>query len=287
MSRSMTRASNRAEQSMPKHQQYGWRSQSDQGELRMVEKFLLRVDDSYQRQASENRIAHIARDFSWPAFGVVLVSLRDDGSLFVFDGQHRVLASRRREDIQELPCLVFRFSNLSKEAQAFIDANTVRGPVSALQKFKSRTCAEDSDVLAIRAIVGDFGYEVPESMSNRAGKLIYCVDALEKVYGRGADHMRRVLKVVDSVCVDEPPRGMLVVALSHIDQHLHKHHSSSILRTDVVEKIVKIGSRGLIRAGSGMAELMGKGGEKVYASGIVIAINKQKRSKRIAPIFSA
>lgn len=90
---------------LDKVQRYGWTMQDKQGEQRQINKNLLLVNDDYQRTASASKILEIASEWSWIGCGVIIVAKRD-GSYWVIDGQHRVLAAKRRSDIKEMPCLV-------------------------------------------------------------------------------------------------------------------------------------------------------------------------------------
>lgn len=261
---------------------YGWGAAKDEGVPMKLHKQLLKVDPTYQREANQARVRHIAKHFNWPAFGVILVAARH-GVYYVYDGQHRVMAAMKRDDVQDLPCLVFDFDDLSEEAQAFIDTNTARGPMRALQRFKSRLVAHDADAMSIEAALQRHGWRLTVG----GGKgTISCIQAVESVYKRGGDHCNRVLGVVKAVCGDEPPNGKLVRALSYLDMHMDRKHRDTIERRDVVDKLVALGQAALMRSARGMADALGRtGGERVHAAGIVNAINSGKRSKRIANVI--
>jgi len=98
----------------------------EKGKASYLSKDVLQFDTSYQRPEITAFVWHIARNFSWKLFGTVSVSQRINGEYFVFDGQHRVLAARLRDDIDNIPCLVFNLDGVSEEAEAFLDLNTER-----------------------------------------------------------------------------------------------------------------------------------------------------------------
>ena len=104
-----------------KVERYNWKMQDSPGALRMVKKGDLQVDHTYQRNANEMKLIAIAKDWSWIACGAIVVADRE-GVLFVVDGQHRVLAARKRSDIAELPCLVFKTHEAKQEAKGFLAA---------------------------------------------------------------------------------------------------------------------------------------------------------------------
>jgi hypothetical protein len=102
----------------------------------------LKVDHSYQREEGNDRIIlAIARNFSWEAFGSLVVMERHNGERFVVDGQQRLLAARRRGDTRMVPCVVFMSDGREHEARAFISLNVNRSHVSAAAKFSAAVMA--------------------------------------------------------------------------------------------------------------------------------------------------
>lgn len=263
---------------------YGWTEPGAGGVFERIPKGELKVDSNYQRGASNKRVNEIASNFSWAAFGVILVARRRDGELCVFDGQHRALAAVKRDDVDRLPCLVFEFDELTEEAQAFVLANTCRGPVRALARFKARLQAEDNDALAIREVVEACGYTIPEKPTGRKGELA-CIGAVEEVAKRGASHLFRVLSLCAELYGHQPPHSRLVKTLSYLDQHIAKTSGDNLDRLDIREKLLALGENALQNAASNAAELCNKGGERIWAAGIIGAFNKGKRTKKIAEIL--
>jgi hypothetical protein len=86
---------------------YGWTVTDEPGVLRMLHKDHLLVPAEYQRDANEDKVRKIASEWSWLSFGAVIVGHRG-GKYYTIDGQHRVLAAKRRSDVGEVPCVVFK-----------------------------------------------------------------------------------------------------------------------------------------------------------------------------------
>src|SRR5688572_26571882 len=61
-------------------------------ETRRVAVSTLNIDPAIQRQLDRRRVERIANDLNVDAIGVITVSQREGGSLFVVDGMHRVEA---------------------------------------------------------------------------------------------------------------------------------------------------------------------------------------------------
>jgi hypothetical protein len=67
---------------MAKTEKFGWAKIPDaQGTLAYLDKRVIGVDEEYQRELSNLRVIPISRNFSWMAFGVLMVAQREDGSL--------------------------------------------------------------------------------------------------------------------------------------------------------------------------------------------------------------
>ena len=70
----------------------------------------LHIDPTYQRSIdtapSQTLIRRIAVHWDWGLCQPLTVAKRDDGMLYVIDGQHRLAAAKARHDIYDLPCVV-------------------------------------------------------------------------------------------------------------------------------------------------------------------------------------
>lgn len=118
---------------------------------------MLSVDAAYQRSTdndpSRRLIASITAKFDWRLCMPLVVSRRADDKLVIIDGQHRWLAACNRDDIDSLPCCLFRYKNMQEEARMFIVANRARKPISRLDDFFAAVAAGDEDALEIQQLV--------------------------------------------------------------------------------------------------------------------------------------
>ncbi len=133
------------------------------GEFLWIPKEELNLDISYQREIdSAQRVKDIASKFQWALFGVLIVSY-NDGGYFVIDGGHRLRGAFRRDDIKELPCIVFCFNDPAEEARIFYYFNNKRKNVSAFDNHKAALRGEGKwheSKIAIKAenMVKKYGY---------------------------------------------------------------------------------------------------------------------------------
>jgi hypothetical protein len=129
-----------------------------------IHKHDLNIDHTYQREnVIISKVQQIQASWSWIGCGTILVALRHDGSYWVMDGQHRVLAARNRSDIDELPCLVFAVESKTDEAAGFLVANTQRKPVTAIAKYKAMVLTNDPTAMAVDEVLRRLGLEVADT----------------------------------------------------------------------------------------------------------------------------
>lgn len=126
---------------LSKVERYGWKTAEGMGVMRLIDKRELRVDHVYQRdENNEDKILAMARNWSWLACGALIVGHRS-GLYYVIDGQNRWAASMKRQDIANLPCVVFEVADVADEARGFLAANTLRKGLSSVDRLKPRKVA--------------------------------------------------------------------------------------------------------------------------------------------------
>lgn len=132
----------------------------------------------YQRDHDERKVIKIVAEFDEDSFGVVTVSRRTDGGLYVIDGQHRYLAALKM-DLPLIPIRIIEGLTENEEADRFLKLNATK-QVSAVDKFKAQVVARYDDQVNINKIVKSFGWAVD---SSKRDGVVSAVKALEYVYG--------------------------------------------------------------------------------------------------------
>lgn len=152
-----------------------------------IEPALLTVDHDVQRPLDTVRVAQIAADFEPEAFGVIHLSQRDDGSVIILDGQHRVAAANVIGR-GEVPVEAVIWTGLSKaeEAAMFRRLNNTR-QVQILDRFRIRIVEGDPTACKLNALLEQHGWTI-----RKAGAIgsFFAVAALEKLYNakEGGDY---------------------------------------------------------------------------------------------------
>jgi hypothetical protein len=142
------------------------REQCDPGpvpELLWLDPAELVVDDQYQRMLTVSRgsaqVRKIVREFSWRAFGALVVSAGADGRYAVLDGQHRAAAALSHGAIGRVPCVLVT-GGVPEQARAFARINSDRRRLDQAQTFHALVAAGDARAVALKALLDEAGVAV-------------------------------------------------------------------------------------------------------------------------------
>lgn len=255
-----------------KVERYNWKLQDKPGVQRMVKKGDLHVDHTYQRNANETKLMAIARDWSWIACGSIVVADRE-GVLFVVDGQHRVLAARKRGDITDLPCLVFKTHEARQEAKGFLAAQTLRKPITSVEKFRALVTIEDPAALVVQDLLASAGKTPGEGVSTGTVK---CVGILVSLARDDATALRKIWPLIVAVSEGQQIHQRVVEGLAYISKRMPD--GTSLMDKEWQKRVLKVGGVGLLTAAAKAAAYYARGGPKVWATGMIEAINKGHRN---------
>lgn len=258
---------------LTKVERYKWKMQDTPGALRWVKKGDLQVDHTYQRNANEMKLIAIAKDWSWVACGAIVVADRE-GVLFVVDGQHRVLAARKRSDIAELPCLVFKTHEVKQEAKGFLVAQTQRRPVTSVEKFRALVVVEDRAALLVQELLDQAGKVPGNGMSPGSVK---CVGALLRWANDDAATLCSVWPLIVAVSSGQVIHRRIVDGLMYIAKRMPT--GSSLTDREWQKRVLKVGVTGLLDGAAKAGAYYAFGGMKVWAAGMVEAINRGHRNR--------
>lgn len=134
----------------------------------------LDIDPAYQRSietgASKSLIRKIAQFWNWDLCQPLVVSRREDGKLYVIDGQHRWEAAKLRGDIDQIPCVVVSYQNAADEAASFVQLNQQRRPLQKLEIFAAAVASEDPESIEIREAIEGAGLTLAKHSNYTAWK---------------------------------------------------------------------------------------------------------------------
>jgi hypothetical protein len=120
----------------------------------------------YQRPISRAHVNKIVQQFDERLLGLPVVSVRDNGSCFVVDGQHRV-AALARLGIPTVECQVLRESDTKSEATLFVKVNTTKKGLSGVDKFFGLIEARNEAALSCNKLFRKYGWELVRGSTTR------------------------------------------------------------------------------------------------------------------------
>lgn len=263
---------------MAKEDRYKWRKDTKPGQMEWIHKDKLLIDPSYQRKATEGHYLKIAARWCWPAVGALVVVKREDGSLYVVDGQHRKMAADRRTDISVLPCLVFDSKDLTsdpgerqREARIFLESNMGRKAVSAVAKYRTALALNDPGALLAQKLVQDAGRVVDDSKSN--SNTLRCIARLLFWVKEDPERLQRLWPCLVKTAAGQCFSEILLDGVMYLDAH---NSSGPQLSAKWLLRIEEAGQKNLVAGAQRAAMTYARGGAKVWASGMLDVLNYKK-----------
>jgi hypothetical protein len=136
-----------------------------------VELSKIEVDSSYQLPLVPDRVRAIVDDFRPNLFQAVTVNIRDNGRMFLIDGQNRAEAAKLM-GFTHVQAWVYRGLTQAQEAIFFLDVNTKRrGYIKAIPRHFAELMALDPRAIAIQAIVDEFGHTLTQTPSKNVASI--------------------------------------------------------------------------------------------------------------------
>lgn len=254
---------------------YKWVKAGDPGEVVWMPPADLHADDAYQRAANQTKVKGIAASFSWPAFGVIIGVRRKDGTVYTVDGWHRVLAARKRADVAKVPVIVFDMDDTTEEARAFLGANTLRKPLTSIEKFKAMVMSGNAAAQMVDDLMTRHG-RFPYNGDKPGG--IHCVGKLLALAEGEPDRLRTLWPLMMSLSADRSLQEKIVGALMYLERNAID--GSTLTDPLWSKKLLRIGAVEMTIAATRMASAYAGGGDKVWAHGVLRLLNKGQKSRR-------
>lgn len=142
----------------------------------------LRSEGGYARPLNPRRLAKMVKDFDQTAVGVLLLSMRNDGSFAIIDGQHR-RAAAMEHGITHMDAYVYIDLTIEDEARKYRQFGETFNQ-SARDRYLAALVEGDPIALEIDRIVRATGLHVP----NYEGQTDGGVQAVEALYRVHAEH---------------------------------------------------------------------------------------------------
>lgn len=164
----------------------------------------LHIDESYQRPL-QNHVKIIARDWNPTKCDPLKINFREDGNLYVWDGQHRLEAARLR-GIKYLLCDITVGLAQEQEAELFgCQGMGIKKP-DPYDIFKANVCAGEEIDTAIKNMCDNYNLLV--SRNNKKAGNLSCLTLARDIFKRGdKEYFEWVLELLHKARWNEFPQS--------------------------------------------------------------------------------
>lgn len=243
------------------------------GEMVWLPKGDLKVDKTYQRPVNPRAVHRISANWNWVACGVLIVSLRSDGTYYIVDGQHRWEAAKKLDNVTNVACLVFELNNVIDEASGFLAANTERQVPLMIHRFNALVAIKDRVALVADELIRSSG----RTLRRQTGKqYISCVGDLMRCLRSDKTTVYHIWPLIVELTREQTLPGTLVKGMFYLERKMPTGYSLNDRTTR--ERVLRTGADAMNKAILEVASFEGKRGEKQCAMGILRAINKGSRN---------
>jgi len=197
----------------------------------------LHIDTTYQRPLSPAKVQVIVESFSMDLVGLLFVSRRTDGTLWVCDGQHRLGAiATRHEDYA--PCRVFTGLTIAQEARIFTITNTARKNPDANSIFKARLASGDAEAVRLKELVEQCGFTVQTTNGGTRvdANSIWAVNALYDIMRQGGEELLVYVLTLIRECWPDEPEAVRAEVLLGI-KTFHNDYKQKYTRQEFIYKL--------------------------------------------------
>lgn len=117
---------------------------------------LLEIHPDIQRILAPEHYGAIARDWNTEKCAPLTVSLQEDGTFYIIDGQHRFMAARSI-GVSTLPCRIFKNLTPDKEAEMFYKQNENNKRLTPRDTLRARLFINEPVAESLQAICREYG----------------------------------------------------------------------------------------------------------------------------------
>ncbi len=162
------------------------------------------VNPIYARACSPRHVTQIVNNFDPRKIGTIVVCDIGDNKYEIIDGQHRVEACKRLKH-EWIEVHVLENMSLEERAEFYHSFNTLRKPLSSIEKFKARLIEGDGESVAIHEICKRVGMQImgiDTTIKQTVFPVTRSIDKLIKIYSMGL--LDRTVRILYNAYDNEP-----------------------------------------------------------------------------------
>jgi hypothetical protein len=242
----------------------------------------LRFDADYQRALGALHLKTMEANFDPRGLGIIAVSERPDGHLYVIDGHHRCVICKKC-GVADMRAEVFRGLSLEDEAGLFLLRNFFRA-VTPAAKYKARIIVKEPQALAIKAAVEKAGFILDPSRQ-AGGEVIAGVSKLDSIYeSYGTDAIVSILNIIRTAWpIDKHSRESSMIGGLAAFMHMYP----GVKPAELARKLEKPDSQEVLSKRRTYMRELATSGDTACARSIWIHYNKNRQSKRLPNYFDS
>lgn len=152
-------------------------------EYKAVNPNMILVDPLCQRELNQKKVDKIVCEWNYDLVNEPKISLRSDGTMYVFNGQHTTAAHKIHEG-KDTPiiCKVYRGLTWEDEKELFLKQNGISSDPTTFEKLRARFNAGDQDVRGMVECAAKAGVQVTFKTRGDAFARCIAVSALFTMY---------------------------------------------------------------------------------------------------------
>ena len=248
----------------------------------------LSVDPTVQRVEGldHKRVNDMAKDFDPRLLGTITVSLRENGSMIVLDGWHRIEAAKIAGYEEHVFATVYEGLTVEQEREIFVGVNASK-QVSAVTKFVMRVGYEEPVAVALNNVLQAHGWRVGAGSSDG---VFSAVVALEQIFRNGAkmlpngehlDLVHRTIKTITAAWGYESAgaSALMVKGIAKV----YAVYGDDISQHDLIESLSRETPMIWTSRIRNTADIQKTAVDQTAAFVFVMGYNKGKRTKGIEP----
>lgn len=240
----------------------------------------LDVDDLYQRQIKDPRIKNIVKHWNPDLVNPPKVSLRADGSMYIFDGQHTAVAYKIHEgEDSQILCKVYRGLTWQEEVELFL---AQEGPdkrsLTTNERLRAMYNSNNEQVRSMVKAAELAGVRVDFGTSQAINK-VTAISTLFKVYKRLSREQYIDMLIVLREAWGGSPEGFSRELLVGMADFFKAYYTQFKLK-DLVKSLSKVSPVQIVREGKSIGTA-----SSTYARIILRVYNSGRSTNRLPDLL--
>lgn len=237
---------------------------------------LLKVDQKYQRETELKAVKKIVKNWDEMLVNPPKVSSREDGSYYVFDGQHTVAAWIEVHGDEPIICRVYTGLTESQEKDLFVKQNGVVTNVKSREKLRAEYNFDNPEITDMVKCAMLLGLTVKFDTPTNGDNVINAVECLNSIYKRlGRDNFINVLTVIKNTWNGE--KSSLTRGILSGVAFIYEHFNERVTNAKMIEALRRHTPDYYMREAKEMSGPLGRRVARV----MIKSYNFQKKSNRL------